>query len=386
MVSGSPLNSLAAEGIAALRRGNLTEARDLLTRAIDGGAVSPEVLFAMAQACRGSGDAEGEKAALSQILSTDPRNIVALLLMAEANVRTADDRGAVAYYRTALATASTPGMNFSDAIIAGLRRGEQFLGETTRRFGEHLVGAIADRGATRRVRETIDLLLGKTELYLQQPSMLYFPGLAQRAFFEREEFAWVPALEAAVPDMQRELAAVLNDDAPFAPYVTGSPDRPMPANPLFNDPSWGAFYLLQHGLPVAGNAERCPATMAALAQLPIPRITGRSPMALFSLLRAGTHIQPHHGLLNTRLICHVPLVVPSGCRLRVGSETRVPREGETLIFDDSFEHEAWNDGASTRVVLLFEIWRPELSLDERDHLTQIFEAIDQYDMGDVDRG
>jgi len=109
-------------------------------------------------------------------------------------------------------------------------------------------------------------------------------------------------------------------------------------------------------------------------------------MALFSLLRAGTHIRPHHGLLNTRLICHVPLIVPPGCRLRVGSETREPRAGETMIFDDSFEHEAWNDGVSTRVVLLFEIWRPELSADERDQLTQIFEAIDAYDMGEVDRG
>ncbi|WP_353205127.1 aspartyl/asparaginyl beta-hydroxylase domain-containing protein [Sphingomonas sp.] len=369
-----------------MRRGNLTAARDLLQRAIDGGDVSSEVLFAMAQACRGSGDADGEKANLSKVLSYDSRNIAALLMMAEANVRTADDRGAVAYYRTALAAAATPGMTFPEAILAGLRRGEQFLGETNRRFGEHLIAAVADRGATRRVRETIDLLLGKTELYLQQPSMLYFPGLPQRAFFERAEFDWIPALEAAVPDMQRELAAVLNDDVPFAPYVTGSPNRPIPANPLFNDPSWGAFYLLQEGLPVAGNAEQCPATMAALAKLPLPRIIGRSPMALFSLLRAGTHIRPHHGLLNTRLICHVPLIVPSGCRLRVGGETRVPREGETLIFDDSFEHEAWNDGASTRVVLLFEIWRPELSLDEREHLTQIFEAIDLYDMGDVDRG
>ena len=382
----APAHTLTADGIAALRRGDAAAAHDFLTRAIAAGEASPTVFLASAQACRATGDADGERAAMTRLLAIEPRNIAALLTLAEANARSGDDRGAVAYYRTALATASTPGQTFPDAIIAGLRRGEQFLAQSTRRFEAHLLSTVAERGGTRRVRETIDLLLGKTELYLQQPSMLYFPGLPQRAWFERAEFDWIPALEAAVPAMQRELAAVLHDDSAFAPYVTGSPDRPAPANPLFNDPSWGAFYLLQNGEPVAGNAERCPATLAALEGVPVPEIDGRSPMALFSLLRAGTHIRPHHGLLNTRLICHVPLIVPPGCRLRVGGETRAPREGETMIFDDSFEHEAWNDGSSTRVVLLFEIWRPELSADEREQLTRIFEAIDAYDMGGVDRG
>jgi aspartyl/asparaginyl beta-hydroxylase (cupin superfamily) len=101
-------------------------------------------------------------------------------------------------------------------------------------------------------------------------------------------------------------------------------------------------------------------------------------MALFSLLRPGTHIQPHHGLLNTRLICHLPLIAPPGCRLRVGGEVRSVEPGKALIFDDSFEHEAWNDGAETRVVLLFEIWRPEITAKERQALTAMFEAITLY--------
>jgi aspartyl/asparaginyl beta-hydroxylase (cupin superfamily) len=115
--------------------------------------------------------------------------------------------------------------------------------------------------------------------------------------------------------------------------------------------------------------------MAALEAAPMPVIAGRSPMALFSLLKPGTHIAPHHGMLNTRLICHVPLFAPGGCGLRVGNETREWRLGETLIFDDSFEHEAWNRGAETRVVLLFEIWRPEIGAAERDELTALFEAV-----------
>jgi aspartyl/asparaginyl beta-hydroxylase (cupin superfamily) len=118
--------------------------------------------------------------------------------------------------------------------------------------------------------------------------------------------------------------------------------------------------------------------MRLLELPPIPRIRGRSPMALISILKPGTHIPPHHGMLNTRLICHIPLVVPPGCQLRVGRETRDVVEGQAMLFDDSIEHEAWNNGDSVRAVLLFEIWRPELSAEERAALTAMFETIGTY--------
>jgi aspartyl/asparaginyl beta-hydroxylase (cupin superfamily) len=109
-------------------------------------------------------------------------------------------------------------------------------------------------------------------------------------------------------------------------------------------------------------------------------------MALWSLLKPGTHIQPHHGLLNTRLICHLPLIVADNCALRVGAETRAWAPGEMLIFDDSIEHEAWNRGNDTRVILLFEVWRPEIHAEERIALTRLFEAIDQFGPKQVDAG
>jgi aspartyl/asparaginyl beta-hydroxylase (cupin superfamily) len=130
---------------------------------------------------------------------------------------------------------------------------------------------------------------------------------------------------------------------------------------------------------VEENAGRCPLIMRLLELPPIPRIKRRSPMALISILRPGTHIPPHTGMLNTRLICHIPLVVPPGCRLRVGAETRDVVEGKAMIFDDSIEHEAWNDGDAVRAVLLFEIWRPEISEDEKVALTAMFEAVTGYD-------
>lgn len=110
----------------------------------------------------------------------------------------------------------------------------------------------------------------------------------------------------------------------------------------------------------------------------MPVITERSPMALYSLLRPGTHIKPHNGMLNTRLICHLPLITNQACALRVGNETRGWEQGKLLIFDDSIEHEAWNRGDATRIILLFEIWRLEISADERRALTAVFGAISAY--------
>jgi aspartyl/asparaginyl beta-hydroxylase (cupin superfamily) len=83
-------------------------------------------------------------------------------------------------------------------------------------------------------------------------------------------------------------------------------------------------------------------------------------------------------MLNCRLICHLPLIVPAGCWLRVGNETRQWEEGKLLIFDDSFEHEAKNPSDEVRIILLFDVWRPEITEDERSAVSSIFNAIDKF--------
>jgi aspartyl/asparaginyl beta-hydroxylase (cupin superfamily) len=263
-----------------------------------------------------------------------------------------------------------------------LRRAETAVAQLERQFAAHLEQALSDRFAGeplgKRVGTAVDVMLGRKQVYLQQPTSFYFPGLPQIEFYERERFSWLAGMEAAVPDMRAELEAVLAEDGAFIPYVEGEPNRPKALHRLLGDPSWGAFHLWKQGAPVAGNADRCPRTMAALARAPMPRVGGRSPMALFSLLRPGAHIAPHTGLLNTRLICHIPLIVPGHCRLRVGNEVREWEEGKALIFDDSIEHEAWNDSDGTRVILLFEIWRPELDEAERAQVAALYEAIELY--------
>jgi len=129
---------------------------------------------------------------------------------------------------------------------------------------------------------------------------------------------------------------------------------------------------------VEANAALCPRTFAAISEIPLCRIDQRTPSVLFSLLRPGARIPPHHGFTNARLICHLPLIVPPQCALRVGNETRSWTEGEVVLFDDSIEHEAWNSSNEPRIVMIFDVWRPELSAEERDLVAAVLAAADSF--------
>ena len=358
----------------ALQRRDFASARAIL----QGWPEAPALLAA--QVAQVSGDTLGEEAALNRALAQDPRHVGALLAMGDLKNRLGDDRAAGSYFRAALNQAGATGQPAE--LTPFLQRARQFIEDSSVRFEAHLRDTLDRKlGNTAarlpRLSHAIDLLTGKTPLYLQQPSMFYFPGLPQRAFYERDEFDWIGDVEAATAEMWAELKARLAEGEDFRPYVETRTDRPSPNNPLKDDPSWGAHYFWNNGEIVATHAAAAPATMAALAKAPMPVISGRSPMALWSLLKPGTHIQPHTGMLNTRLIVHIPLVTNADCALRVGPETRRWEQGRALIFDDSFEHEAWNRGNETRVILLFEIWRPEINTDEREALTRLFETIDE---------
>jgi aspartyl/asparaginyl beta-hydroxylase (cupin superfamily) len=234
------------------------------------------------------------------------------------------------------------------------------------------------------MRRALDLMLGKAEIYPQQPRYFYFPELPTIEYAEREAFPWLDRVEAATDDIRAELLQVLAEDGAFSPYIEAEANRPaFDDKGMIGNPDWSAFYLWKAGAPVEENAARCPKTLAALAEAPLCRVPGRTPSILFSLLRPGMHIAPHHGFMNARYICHLPLIVPSGCAMRVGSETRAWTEGRACVFDDSIEHEAWNkDPDHLRVVLIFDVWRPELSAAERDFISSVLQAVDSYGAAD----
>lgn len=369
-----------ARAMALARQGDRAGARALLLPMVGGADASVDAATLLAWIERQRGDVDAERAALVGALAIDSRHLGALLARGDLERRSGDDRAAVRFFRTALnvADAAPPPQSYHPA----LRDAQQFVAATQARFADTLAQTLRQTGldgnAPPRVGQAIDLLLGRSELYQQQPSMFYFPGVAQRPFFEREAFDWASAVESATGAIRAELDAMLAAGDGFTPYVFADPASPPPANHLLDDPDWGAVHLMQAGEPHPVHAPLFPAAMAALALAPQPRIGTRSPMALFSRLRPGTHIKPHHGVFNTRLICHLPIVVPEGCAIRVGAETRSWQEGRLLILDDSFEHEAWNRGTSDRIVLLFEIWRPDIDADERAAITILLGAVERH--------
>lgn len=376
------LRTLLQGGVDAIRRGEPARARDLFTRATAAYPTNAAAWLGLAFAQRDLRDSDAERLALDRALALEPGNLRALLLKTDHLARAGDDRAASAVYGAAL-RAAPPADQLPPDLRRELDRAHEAGARYALRYEEHLRESLASAGfgpsSSRRFARGLDLMAGRSRLYLQEPRFYYFPELPQRAFYEREDFPWLGPIEASAADIRQELLAIMAEEEAFSPYVQASEDRPV-NDPygLVNNPSWSAFHLWRGGAPDPDNAPRCPKAMQALKHAPRAWIEGRSPIALFSRMTPGAHIPPHHGFVNTRLIVHLPLVVPDGCELRVGAEVRRWREGEAVIFDDTFEHEAWNRSGDTRVVLLFDVWRPELSEEERALVTAMFSAVDAY--------
>jgi aspartyl/asparaginyl beta-hydroxylase (cupin superfamily) len=370
-------------GFDALWREDLPTARDCFTRAIDTGKAEANAWYGLSVVHRKIGTPAEEHAALDNVIGMDPRHIPALIAKGDLYARAGDLPSATSYFHAVLklgAAIPTP----PPELRQELQRIDALCKRFEQEYEAHLLAAVTRAGAgkqgSERFTQAIDLLLGKRQIYFQQPKHFYFPELPQIQFYERRQFPWAESLERQTDAIRAELRGVLAGGAPeFEPYVQPEAHRPnFNTKGLLNNVDWSACYLIRNGVDVAQMAARCPITMAALREVPLCRIEGRTPSVIFSALRPGARIPPHNGFTNIRLICHLPLIVPGDCALRVGNETRPPREGELVVFDDSIEHEAWNNSNELRVILLFDIWRPELTLQERAQVAATLECIDRF--------
>jgi len=374
--------ALKQAAVDALRRGDLAGARRQFEEAVAAGQADGLVWLGLAASCRGLQDKPAMAAAVDKVLALEPKNVRALIMKADHLLENGDVPSALSFYRGAMKSATMAGRLPPD-LINELNRAQATCQRYTQQFEDYLtarVQAVGFDGSNSRFSRALDILHGKRDVFLQEPRHFYFPELPQIQFYDRELFPWLDAVEAATDDIRREAEAVLADESAFAPYVTAAPgERPRGDDHGMRDnPEWSAFFMKRDGTVIPENAARCPKTMQALEAAPLSNAKGRMPSILFSLLRPGAHIPPHTGVVNVRLICHLPVIVPGDCALRVGNETREWVEGKAWVFDDSINHEAWNQSMAPRVILLFDIWRPELSAEERQLVSAMLEAIDAY--------
>jgi len=219
-------------------------------------------------------------------------------------------------------------------------------------------------------------VLRKTRVYHSEPTHFHYPGLREREFHPSDRFPWLERFAAATDAIRAEaLALIQSGRAELIPYLQyGEHEALAQWQTLNNNPDWGAIHLLKDGARIDVNADACPVTMELLSHVPQPRIAGASPNALFSLLAPHTAIPPHVGVNNARLLSHVPVDIPPGCWFRVGAETRFWQEGEPFVFDDTIEHEAANPSDRLRIVLIFDLWHPDLDEAERNAVAAIIAA------------
>ena len=375
---------LVREAVAALQSGDSKKAREVFERVVAAGQADTSSWLGLAFACAQLGDNSATLDAVNKSLEMEPRNIRAIIFKADHLERQSESEQALELYQQALKLAVKAGQLPSDVML-GLQRAQETCARKDEEYKSFLMEKLKAEGfsagpGSRRFQQSLDIIFGSKDVFYQEPRRYYFPGLPQIQFYERDEFDWVETVEAATDDIRSELQPIMSDPSKFSPYLQADAAHlDQEDDNLINSNDWGALFLWDYGRLVPEIAKLFPNTVKALEAAPLPAVPGQAPMALFSKITPDTRIPPHHGFLNTRLICHLPIIVPENCgALRVGNEERPWVEGEMLIFDDSIEHEAWNTSDEERVVLLFEIWRPELNDEERTLVTKMLTAVKEY--------
>ena len=310
----------------------------------------------------------------ARLLDASPHSVRAHVLLGDQHAAKGDVQNAIYYYRRALYLAEM--QNLSESEVASTRRALDGLEKSA---DDRRQARLAQRGIppgkrSERLTEALDIAAGRRRVYRQEPTAFNYPGLPVIQFFDPGQFDWAREIEVAAPAIRAELDALLADGGTddFRAYVQHETVAPEANKALLGKKDWSVLSLCENGWLAPSIVDKCPATWTTVLQAPVPRIAGWGPTVLFSLLKGGARIAPHSGMFNTRLVCHLPLIVPPNCRFRVGNEVRTWEVGKLLIFDDTIEHEAWNDSDEDRVVLIFDIWRPELSERERFELTALF--------------
>ena len=334
-----------------------------------------------AVALRLLGDYHSSLAVLDDALEMRPYDFAALLAKGAMLEKIGQPKAAVDVYRNALKIAP-PRSDCPPAVVVQMDYAARMIDQHARALGDfmrqRLAGLRAEVGAAAldRFDEGLDIYAGLIQPPKQQPLLLNYPRLPVIPFYDRSLFPWLSTLEEATAVIQEEVTALLetafDEFAPYIAYPKGAPVNQWAE--LNHSRKWSSLFLWKDGEKQDAVCARCPRTAALLESLPMADQDGFAPTAVFSALEPHTHIPPHTGSSNVRLLAHLPLILPGPARFRVGNTIRSWEMGRAWVFDDTIEHEAWNEADSLRVILIFDIWNPYLDEKEKVLITEMMKA------------
>jgi aspartate beta-hydroxylase len=374
--------ALNIRGMRALADSDFVHAVHCFSRAAKADPGEPALFINLASAYRELKDIEGERTALKSALDINQLQLTPQLRMAELFERQGRMSDAARHWDAVVQlgqTIETPSPAVKDALVRGHRFLQSHNAQYADALDRELAGSVPSDQRGHRFRSCVDHMLGRRQLYRNECAGLHYPFLPADEFFDRDLFPWFAEFESKTPHIRREALALLElGHEALRPYVRldkGTPENKW--SPLDGSLDWGACFLWEYGTRNDAVCDHCPETAAALTIAPQNCVPGKAPSAFFSILKAGARIPPHTGVTNTRAIIHLPLVVPPGCGFRVGGETREWVEGRAFAFDDTIEHEAWNNSDQPRIILILDVWNPHLTTDEQLWLSKLFSVADR---------
>jgi hypothetical protein len=369
---------LIVQADAAMARGDVRQAASLLEAAAERGH-DASTLLRLATVRRSLGDFPGAVAAAAAAVELSPRNFLMSLLLGSLRELMGAVHGAERAYRAACAHAPVD-LSFQPAMIEQLKVAKlrvRAAENWRRRLLEWEPGKSAvplDNAEDRRMRGfRANILENHDSGPLVAPAFV-IPGIPAKKYFDPSAFVGVAEIERETDAVREEfLAIAASRRDQWSSRLSGlhaPDDRPGRVG------AWSMIPLIRNGRVVEEFASSCPRTMQLARALDLPDIPLISPSLYFSVLEPNSRIEPHIGITNARIIAHFPLIVPEDCGFRVGGEMRRWEPGKALIFDDMTTHEAWNDSDRIRVVLIADLWRPELSAAERAAVTDLMTCED----------
>lgn len=379
------LRYLASRAVA---REDFAEAQKLIEQAIRIAPDAPMLHQHLAIILRARGFLKGSLLAFEATLRLEPRQPMHWIQRGEVLESLGRDIEATASYKRAadlsgnLGSLARAKQNALE-VLPVIGRAARKLIRAREDAVNRQVGGLVDEHGTEALARVIEAKRHLTKSIppayadpLQRPAFCYCPSLRAQPFFKAREIPALRSLEERTAEIVEELRGVLGDPGDLAPYVEAPPGREAQWRELNGSRKWSSYHLYKGGRRIDGHCARCPKTTEAIESLPLVRLQGHAPEVFFSILEPGTHIPPHFGLANYKLAVHLPLLIPDGCAIRVGDNTQTWAPGKCLVFDDSFEHEAWNRSDEKRAVLIFEVWHPDLSEPEKRYLEAALAAYD----------